>query len=182
MLKRKLNQENNILENDTKYKKRMLSNIHFIYDNYKNLKYEGEMKDGLKDGIGILYNIRVKCISSNIYNYFTLKGFFANDKILYGRMFNSNNELIYSGQFNDNIPNGKGTVRIITIINNVHKKCFYDGIIKNFKPNGLGTVYDLNGKKICCVDYENNKLRIVNMTNKQNTNISDAHLLLSLRN
>lgn len=182
MPKRTLNKSDNILENDNKYTKIMQSNIHFIYDDYKNLKYEGEMKNGLKDGIGILYNIRVKCLPTNIYNYFTLKGFFANDKILYGRMYNNNNEMIYSGQFKDNIPNGNGTVRIITRNNGINTKCLFGGLIKDFKPSGPGTIFDFNGKKICCVNYENNKLKVLNKNNKHISNTSDANLLLNLRN
>lgn len=91
------------------------------YINYEtNLKYEGEWKNSLKDGIGIEeYN-------NNLYQGNFLKG----KRNGIGKYF-WEKDIYYHGEWNDNLMEGRG-------IYYFSKDAFYEGNFKNNKIEGFG--------------------------------------------
>ena len=123
---------------------------YYLNDEY----YEGQFKNGLRNGKGILYYSNGNII---------YEGDFVNDK------FEGNGKYIYgggeyyNGQWKDNKKNGKGSLyakngNIIYVGDFVNDNYegngrfyfegggYYDGQWKNHKKNGKGKIYDKYGK------------------------------------
>jgi hypothetical protein len=158
----------------------IFSKIHKICDKNQNIIYEGELKDNKKHGIGIYHNFKLKNNKTGIVNYINLKGFFIDDKLVYGYIYDLNNVLIYQGNFQNNIPNGSGLLKINFKIKD-KDNYYFNGIIKDFNPIGIGTLYDfITKKKLYDVDFQNKYIRILNTYSKEE-DIEIANILISIK-
>lgn len=167
--------DKNNLKNST-----IFSKFHRIYDKNENIIYEGEMKDDKKHGIGVYHNIRLKNNETNIVNYVNIKGFFIDNKLTFGYIYDLNDTLIYQGNFQNNIPNGEGLLRINFNIRDKKIYYYFRGIIKNFEPIGIGILYDIiTRKKLHNVYFQENQIKILK-NNFEKEDIVNANLLMSL--
>ena len=108
-----------------------------IYINYQTgVKYEGEWKNSMKNGIGI-----------EIYNTNFYQGSFVNGKRNgIGEYFWENN-IFYFGEWKNNLMHGIG-------IYNFNDDSIYEGQWKNNKMNGFG-ILKMNDNKIFAGFFEN---------------------------
>jgi len=124
---------NNIINNEE-----MIEIVKFSFDKYyneKGEKYIGEMKNGLKDGKGILYYDK-----DDEYQRKKYKGDFKNDKMEGKGIIYWNNGDRYGGDFKNDKREGKG----IMIWNEGDR---YEGDFKNGKREGKGIYYWNNGDR-----------------------------------
>tara|TARA_B100000401_G_C52801400_1_gene718766 strand:- start:452 stop:1729 length:1278 start_codon:yes stop_codon:yes gene_type:complete len=108
------------------------------------LFYKGEFKDGVITGKGELYNDK----ETIMYNGDFINGKFDGKGILY----NSNGELLYTGEWYKGEKDGYGLLYNPNISKSIPK---YDGYWKNNMFNGEGKLNEKNAKRIGY--FENNK-------------------------
>ena len=142
------NNEKLIKELDDIFNKDKLTEIlEFSFNNFYNEnkeKYIGEMKDGIKEGKGILYYDK-----NDKYNRYKYEGDFKDD-IREGKgilIFKQGEK--YEGDWKDDLPDGKG-------IYNFKDGIRYEGDLKNNVFEGKGKYYFKNGD-IYEGEYKENK-------------------------
>ena len=143
-----------------------------LYDEYNKNIYTGILIDGIPDKAEsvIIYDdldyiiYKGDFLHFNYHNKGTLyfrksdkifySGEFNNGKFINGILYGLNNEKIYEGEFNDNIPKeGKG-IKLYNLNGNLE----YDGDIANSKYNGYGKLYEEVSKLLFYEgDFINNK-------------------------
>jgi len=165
-----------ILHTKLSKKVKKLGNMFFLYNQKNELFYEGEMVNDLRHGLGILHNIKLK--KNNIIYLVTIKGFFYNNYIIYGEIYDPSENIIYRGKFKNNLPNGEGELFTNLRIQNNLLKCVYKGKIENFQPIDIGYLFDV--KNNICIGKINNSTKIINFTDDMIHLYKNAELLLSI--
>ena len=137
------------------------------YDFNDKLLFEGEYKNGKKNGKGKEYIYDSKEKKTN-YIKFTFEGEYLNgEKNGKGKIYNSNNNLIFDGEFKNGYKLlGKGYDNDGNIIYEINNKLgkgkdyYYDGILQyegefiDGERNGIGKEYSEKGKLIFEGEYK----------------------------
>ena len=126
-------------------------------------------------GNGKLYNVGMNYLNNPL-NFVIIDGTFKNGMILNGKIIHNNN-IIYEGNFKNNIPNGVGQLYCTFNFKNENIHGIFYGNIKNFCAHGLGNIYDRNNKFVMEILCEYGKI----LRKIEHFEIYDnAKLLLSL--
>ena len=155
----------------TEYKGQYISSSNYIFMEYLFLLYEGEFKNGKKDGKGKEYNLdgliyeggfkegkrngKGKAYDKDGNNILLFEGDFKNDDIDKngkGREFDLKGNLIFEGKYRNN---KKWDGKIIEY--NDKGKIQFEGEIKNGEKNGKGREFDDEGNIIYEDEYLNGK-------------------------
>jgi flagellin-like hook-associated protein FlgL len=103
-----------------------------VYDNKSNLVYEGNLKNGVPDGYGKIYD-KKKVVYEGDFSMGTYNG--------YGTLYGNNGKILYQGDIKNGTPDGYGTVY------ETNGKMIYQGGLKDGYREGWGTTYS-NGKSV----------------------------------
>lgn len=115
------------------------------YNNYGNIIYEGDFFDNKKCGCGIQYhNVKIEYIQGNLDGKI-IRGIEGNLLYHYDQYhcqlskITHNKDILYKGQWKDNIYSGYGTLY------NINGSKIYEGEFIAGHQNGLGTLYRPDG-------------------------------------
>lgn len=130
-------------------------------DKLKSIKsYVGELKEGLYNGEGELYNYDEKLIYKG--------GFLAGTCHTEGQIYNKSGDVVYEGEFAFGKKNGKGTEYY-----NENKIVAYDGYFKNGGYHGEGKLYNKNSE----LKFEGNFINGKPEVNQEDENFNESEKL-----